>query len=142
MVLRVEEAAALLAPETWPDYASELGRFTPLRPGGLAGQTFEIEVVAGAATRHPLITRGYVTATGLRLEGNLTEANGGGLYAEGVLVVTDSAFARLDCVPEFSTTLRRALAAETWQARQAALIPAYLTASKYKRLPRYACQLF
>src|SRR5450631_71793 len=24
--------AALTAPETWPDYASEIGRFTPLRP--------------------------------------------------------------------------------------------------------------
>ena len=34
--------AALTRPETWPDYASEIGRFTPLRPGGLAGQTFEI----------------------------------------------------------------------------------------------------
>jgi hypothetical protein len=31
--------------------------------GGLLGQTFEIEVVAGAQTRRPLITRGYVTAT-------------------------------------------------------------------------------
>ena len=38
---------ALTQPETWPDYASELGRFTPLRPGGLLGQTFEIEVAAG-----------------------------------------------------------------------------------------------
>ncbi len=36
-----------------------------------------------------------------------------------------SAFARLDCAQEFSATLRRALAAETWQARQDALIPAY-----------------
>ena len=34
--------AALTRPETWPDYATEIGRFTPLRPGGLAGQTFEI----------------------------------------------------------------------------------------------------
>ncbi|MBV8946060.1 MAG: hypothetical protein JOZ95_11615, partial [Solirubrobacterales bacterium] len=37
---------ALTRPETWPDYASEIGRFTPLRPGGLGGQTFEIEVAA------------------------------------------------------------------------------------------------
>ena len=39
--------AALTAPETWPDYATEIGRFTPLRAGGLDGQTFEIEVAAG-----------------------------------------------------------------------------------------------
>ena len=57
--------AALLATETWPDYASELGRFTPLRACGLLGQTFEIEVVAGTAAGRPLITRGYVTITRL-----------------------------------------------------------------------------
>jgi hypothetical protein len=56
--------AALTAPETWPDYASEIGRFTPLRPGGLDGQTFEIEVAATAAG-HPMFTRGYVTITKL-----------------------------------------------------------------------------
>jgi hypothetical protein len=57
--------AALTRPETWPDYASELGRFTPLRPGGLAGQTFEIEVVAGNDKALPVWTRGYVTITTL-----------------------------------------------------------------------------
>jgi hypothetical protein len=57
--------AALSRPETWPDYASALGRFTPLRAGGLAGQTFEIEVVAGAAQGRPVFTRGYVTITTL-----------------------------------------------------------------------------
>lgn len=58
-----EAAAALLAqPERWPDFASETGRFTPLRPGGLEGQTFEIEVVV-ASMPVPLYTRGYVTAT-------------------------------------------------------------------------------
>jgi hypothetical protein len=57
--------AALGRPETWPDYASALGRFTPLRRGGLAGQTFEIEVVAGAAQGRPIFTRGYVTITTL-----------------------------------------------------------------------------
>jgi hypothetical protein len=41
---------ALTRPETWPDYASEVGRFTPLREGGLRGQTFEIEVAAGTGT--------------------------------------------------------------------------------------------
>ncbi len=57
--------AALTAPETWPDYASEIGRFTPLRGGGLAGQTFEIEVAAGTETGRPVFTRGYVTITTL-----------------------------------------------------------------------------
>jgi len=57
--------AALTRPETWPDYASEIGRFTPLRPGGLAGQTFEIEVAAGTESGLPLFTRGYVTITTL-----------------------------------------------------------------------------
>jgi hypothetical protein len=57
--------AALTRPENWPDYASELGRFTPLREGGLLGQTFEIEVAAGTASGRPLFTRGYVTVTRL-----------------------------------------------------------------------------
>ncbi len=56
---------ALTAPETWPDIASELGRFTPLRAGGLDGQTFEIEVAAGTAAGRPIFTRGYVTITQL-----------------------------------------------------------------------------
>jgi hypothetical protein len=57
--------AALTKPETWPDYASEIGRFTPLRPGGLPDQTFEIEVAAGTASGRPIFTRGYVTITKL-----------------------------------------------------------------------------
>jgi hypothetical protein len=57
--------AALTAPETWPDHASEIGRFTPLRAGGLLGQTFEIEVAAGTAAGRPIFTRGYVTITDL-----------------------------------------------------------------------------
>lgn len=57
--------AALTAPETWPDYASEVGRFTPLRAGGLDGQTFEIEVAAGSGAGRPFFTRGYVTVTRL-----------------------------------------------------------------------------
>jgi hypothetical protein len=56
---------ALTAPETWPDYASAIGRFTPLRTGGLAGQTFEIEVAAGTGAGWPMFTRGYVTITDL-----------------------------------------------------------------------------
>jgi hypothetical protein len=57
--------AALTKPETWPDYASEIGRFTPLRSCGLAGQTFEIEVAAGTDSGRPVFTRGYVTITDL-----------------------------------------------------------------------------
>jgi hypothetical protein len=57
--------ALLLRPETWPDYASEIGRFTPLRSSGLLGQTFEIEVAAGTASGRPVFTRGYVTVTRL-----------------------------------------------------------------------------
>lgn len=68
--------AALMAPETWPDYASEIGRFTPLRPGGLAGQTFEIEVAAGTDAGRPVFTRGYVTITKL-----VTPADPAGLAA-------------------------------------------------------------
>ena len=55
----------LTAPETWPDFASEIGRFTPLRAGGLDGQTFEIEVAAGTDKGRPIFTRGYVTITKL-----------------------------------------------------------------------------
>lgn len=62
----VEATLALLtAPERWPDFASEIGRFTPLRRGGLLDQTFEIDVVAGARTPVPVFTRGYVTITAL-----------------------------------------------------------------------------
>jgi hypothetical protein len=57
--------AALTAPETWPDYASAIGRFTPLRGCGLLGQTFEIEVAAGTDSGRPIFTRGYVTITKL-----------------------------------------------------------------------------
>ncbi len=58
-------AAALLRPETWPDYASDLGRFTPVRSGGLRDQTFEIEVISALTPRTPAILRGYVTVTRL-----------------------------------------------------------------------------
>jgi hypothetical protein len=57
--------AALTRTETWPDYASEIGRFTPLRSSGLAGQTFEIEVAAGTEAGRPVFQRGYVTITRL-----------------------------------------------------------------------------
>lgn len=55
--------AALARPETWPDFASDLGRFTPVRSGGLAGQTFEIEIITAVTPRTPAILRGYVTVT-------------------------------------------------------------------------------
>lgn len=55
----------LTAVETWPDYGSEIGRFTPLRSRGLDGQTFEIEVIGLTSTRTPVLVRGYVTVTRL-----------------------------------------------------------------------------
>ena len=55
----------LLQPERWPDFASALGQVTPVRTGGLLGQTFEIEVAVPALPRFQLLTRGYVTATRL-----------------------------------------------------------------------------
>jgi hypothetical protein len=57
--------SALTRTETWPDYASEIGRFTPLRRSELLGQTFEIEVAAGTAAGRPIFQRGYVTITRL-----------------------------------------------------------------------------
>jgi hypothetical protein len=56
---------ALSATETWPDYATEVGRFTPLQSSPLLGQTFEIQVVAGSAFGRPVFQRGYVTVTSL-----------------------------------------------------------------------------
>jgi hypothetical protein len=57
--------ALLTRPEIWPDFATEIGRFTPLRPGGLAGQTFEIEIMTPFIPHSPAYTRGYVTITRL-----------------------------------------------------------------------------
>ena len=58
-------AAAILAVEHWPEYASELGRFTPLRDRGLDGQTFEIEVIGFPTPRTPVFLRAYVTIANL-----------------------------------------------------------------------------
>jgi hypothetical protein len=76
--------AALSRTETWPDYMSALGRFTPLRRCGLLGQTFEIEVAAGTDSGRPLVTRGFVTITRLEtrddprgLESYVSELNDG-----------------------------------------------------------------
>jgi hypothetical protein len=75
--------AALSRPETWPDYATELGRFTPLRSGGLDGQTFEIEVAAGTASGRPVFTRGYVTVTRLATDPGYFAEVEDGLAAHG-----------------------------------------------------------
>ncbi len=71
--------AALLRPWTWPDYASNLGRFTAVRSGGLPGQTFEIEIMMALTPRTPTFLRGYVTAT--RVVG-LDDADPIGPYAD------------------------------------------------------------
>ncbi|MGH2920175.1 MAG: hypothetical protein ACRDLS_16480 [Solirubrobacteraceae bacterium] len=55
--------ALLLRPERWPDFASDLGRFTAVRSGGLPGQAFEIEIMMPLTPRTPTFLRGYVTAT-------------------------------------------------------------------------------
>ena len=66
-----EAALALLQdPARWPDIGSGGGRFTAVRPGGLEGQTFEIEVVLEPVPRAPVFTRGYVTCTALWLAGD------------------------------------------------------------------------
>jgi hypothetical protein len=57
--------AALLRPETWPDYSTDIGRFTAVRSGGLLRQTFEIEVISALAPRTPAILRGYVSVSRL-----------------------------------------------------------------------------
>jgi hypothetical protein len=56
--------ATLARPETWPDFGTDLGRFTAVRGrSGLAGQTFEIEIISALSPRTPAILRGYVTVT-------------------------------------------------------------------------------
>lgn len=71
--------AAVTTPERWPDYATGLGRFTPLRRGGLDGQTFEIEVVAPG----PILQRGYVTVSGPTTDADWLAALEAGLAAQG-----------------------------------------------------------
>ncbi len=55
--------AVLEAADMWSHYATDIGRFTALRPGPLEGQTFEIEAIAELARHAPMRTRGYVTVT-------------------------------------------------------------------------------
>jgi hypothetical protein len=60
----VEDLVAVLdATEMWSHYATDIGRFTALRPGPLHGQAFEIEAIAELARHAPMLTRGYVTVT-------------------------------------------------------------------------------
>ena len=56
-------AAALHEPRRWTDYGSAIGQFTAVRPGGLLGQTFEIEIVVPVGPRAPALSRAYVTCT-------------------------------------------------------------------------------
>ena len=44
-------AAALHEPWRWTDYGSAIGQFVAVRPGGLLGQTFEIEIVVMPSRR-------------------------------------------------------------------------------------------
>ena len=55
--------AVLEATEMWSHYATDIGRFTALRPGPLHGQAFEIEAIAELARHAPMLARGYVTVT-------------------------------------------------------------------------------
>jgi len=69
--LPVASTAAALAelsqPQRWPDFGTAIGRFTPVRSGGLAGQTFEIEVFTTLLPRAAAIIRAYVSVTKLLL---------------------------------------------------------------------------
>ena len=89
----VHRALAVLEdPARWPDLGCAAGRFTALRPGGLDGQTFEIEVALEAVPRAPVFTRGYVTATAVWRAGDpvlersvaaLAELSGAPVVPEG-----------------------------------------------------------
>lgn len=56
-------AAVLREPRRWTEYGSAIGQFVAVRPGPLAGQTFEIELVIAIAARAPVLSRAYVTCT-------------------------------------------------------------------------------
>jgi hypothetical protein len=57
--------AFLHEPARWPDMTSAAGRFTPVRRGGLEGQTFEIHLALHPGPYGLYPTRGYVTCTAL-----------------------------------------------------------------------------
>jgi hypothetical protein len=65
-----DAAIVLLSdPARWPDVSSAAGRFTPVRRGGLEGQTFEIHLALHPGARAMFATRGYVTCTASHLAG-------------------------------------------------------------------------
>jgi hypothetical protein len=67
--------ALLFDPPHWPDFSSSAGRFTPVRRGGLEGQTFEIHLALHPGPHALFATRGYVSCTALHSEGaGLTSA--------------------------------------------------------------------
>jgi hypothetical protein len=69
-----KQALALLSqPERWPDFSCAGGRFTPVRAGGLLGQTFEIHLAAHPTPHLLLATRGYVTCTAVHFCGEPLE---------------------------------------------------------------------
>ncbi len=73
----------LAEPERWPEFGCELGRFTPVRSGGLPGQTFEIEIVASPGPQTPVYLRGYVTAT--RVLDARTDPDALAAYVDGLV---------------------------------------------------------
>ena len=63
-----DAALSLLSdPPRWPDFCSSAGRFTPVRRGGLEGQTFEIHLALHPGPHALVATRGYVTCTAVQL---------------------------------------------------------------------------
>jgi len=71
----------LLDPARWPDMASAAGRFTAVAGTELDGATFEISVVAAPTERAPILTRGYVTCTGVYRDAHDLEPEVRGLTA-------------------------------------------------------------
>lgn len=59
--------ALLMEPARWPDFSCAGGRFTPVRRGGLLGQTFEIHLAVKPTPHVLLATRGYVTCTAVHM---------------------------------------------------------------------------
>jgi hypothetical protein len=57
--------AVLEATDTWSHFPTDVSRFTALRSGPLKAQTFEIEAIAELTRHAPMLTRQYVTVTGV-----------------------------------------------------------------------------
>ncbi len=92
-------AAALLEPRRWPDYGSAIGQFVGVRPGGLEGQTFEIEIVVVVAPRAPALSRAYVTCTRLFEQGDDLDAWARHLNERLVAAGSESAAVPAGAVP-------------------------------------------